>query len=203
MSREDRKVRVGRVVTTKMTNTVVVAVQWQKRHTLYRKPQRRITKFFAHDGDNKCSLGDLVKIEETRPISRNKRWRVVDILERRDVAEVKPMELDQEILGAHQRGGQALQGETSPEKGAVAVAQAEEAAVETEEPAAEPIAQAEETPVQTEEPPADAAEEEPVAQAEEASEEAAEENIPEVEEEKAQQLDDEDSSETKEAEAKE
>ena len=98
MSKERRKVRVGRVVSSKMDKTIIVAVQWQTRHPLYRKAQRRITKFYAHDGANNCTLGDLVRIEETRALSRLKGWRLLEILERREVAEVKPLELDLPIL---------------------------------------------------------------------------------------------------------
>ena len=98
MDRERWKVRVGRVVSTKMHETVVVAVRWQQRHRLYKKSIRRITKFYAHDADNKCRLGDSVRIQETRPISRTKHWIVLNIIERREVAEVKPIDLEQNIL---------------------------------------------------------------------------------------------------------
>ena len=104
MARERRKVRVGRVVGDKMDKTVVVAVGWQKRHRLYRKSLRRIAKFYAHDKDNQCRLGDLVRIEETRPLSHMKRWRVLAIVERREVAEVKPIELDAGILSEESDG---------------------------------------------------------------------------------------------------
>jgi small subunit ribosomal protein S17 len=98
MARETRKKRQGRVVRNTMDKTVIVAVEWRQRHPLYRKSVRRVTRFFAHDGDNRCRLGDVVRIEETRPISRLKRWRVIQILERHEVAEVKPIELDQPVL---------------------------------------------------------------------------------------------------------
>ena len=93
-----RKDRIGRVIGDKMEKTVIVAVRWQQRHRLYRKGLRRITKFYAHDGDGRCRLGDLVRIQETRPISLMKRWRVIDILERKEVVDVKPIELDEGIL---------------------------------------------------------------------------------------------------------
>ena len=98
MAKERRKVRVGEVISSKMDKTIVVAVRWRQRHPLYGKAVPRISKFYAHDGENTCRLGDLVRIEETRPISRLKHWRVVDIVERRDIAEVKPEELDREVL---------------------------------------------------------------------------------------------------------
>ena len=98
MAKERRKVRVGEVISNKMDKTIVVAVRWRQRHPLYGKAVPRISKFYAHDGENTCRLGDLVRIEETRPISRLKHWRMVDIVERRDIAEVKPEELDREVL---------------------------------------------------------------------------------------------------------
>ena len=98
MARETRKKRQGRVVRNSMDKTVIVAVEWRRRHPLYRKSVRRLTRFFAHDGENRCRLGDVVRIEETRPISRLKRWRVIQIVERHEVAEVKPIELDQPVL---------------------------------------------------------------------------------------------------------
>lgn len=98
MSKERRKQRVGRVIGTKMADTVVVAVEWQQRHPIYNKAQKRSTKFYAHDGESQCAVGDLVRIQETRPISRLKRWRVTNVIERREVAEIKPAELDREML---------------------------------------------------------------------------------------------------------
>ncbi len=98
MAKELQKVRVGRVVSDKMDKTVIVSIQWQQRHRLYKKSMRRITKFFAHDGENQCKVGDLVRIQETRPLSLNKHWRVLEILDRREVADVKPTELDEGSL---------------------------------------------------------------------------------------------------------
>lgn len=77
-----RVTKVGRVVSNKMAKTVVVAVDYLKPHPLYRKILRRTHKFHAHDEENACQIGDLVRIEETRPLSRTKRWRVVEIVER-------------------------------------------------------------------------------------------------------------------------
>ena len=98
MAQGRQKVRVGRVVSGKMDQTVVVAIRWQQRHRLYKKNIRRITKLYAHDKDNRCRLGDMVRIQETRPLSRTKRWRVIDIVERLDLAEVKPIDLDESVL---------------------------------------------------------------------------------------------------------
>lgn len=77
-----RKVRIGRVVSDKMEQTVVVAVESMVRHPLYGKTMRRTTKFKAHDQNNECGVGDMVEIMETRPLSKEKRWRVTKILEK-------------------------------------------------------------------------------------------------------------------------
>ncbi len=77
-----RKTRIGRVVGDKMDKTAVVAVETMVRHALYGKIMRRTTKFKAHDPNNECGVGDTVEIMETRPISKEKRWRVVQILEK-------------------------------------------------------------------------------------------------------------------------
>jgi small subunit ribosomal protein S17 len=94
MAEERRKVRIGRVVSNKMQKTVVVAVEWRQRHPLYGKAMRRVTKFYAHDEYGRCKVGDLVKIVETRPLSKLKRWRVVEIILRKEAPEVKPVELE-------------------------------------------------------------------------------------------------------------
>lgn len=77
-----RKVVTGKVVSDKMDKTVVVAVETLVRHPLYQRITRRTRKFKAHDEKNSCRIGDKVKLMETRPLSKEKRWRVVDILER-------------------------------------------------------------------------------------------------------------------------
>ena len=80
--RNSRKTRVGVVVSDKMDKTVVVAVRDTFRHPLYGKTQRRLTKYKAHDDANTCGVGDLVRISETRPLSKTKRWRVAEVLEK-------------------------------------------------------------------------------------------------------------------------
>ena len=75
-----RKIKLGQVVSNKMDKTVVVAVESYRPHPIYKKAVRRIKKFKAHDEQNTCHIGDMVKIEETRPLSKEKRWRVVEIL---------------------------------------------------------------------------------------------------------------------------
>jgi len=77
-----QKIKIGRVVSDKMDKTVVVAVEELVRHPLYKKTIRRTKKFKAHDENNSCRTGDVVKIVETRPLSKEKRWRVVEIIER-------------------------------------------------------------------------------------------------------------------------
>lgn len=80
--RNQRKVRTGKVVSDKMDKTVVIAVTRQFAHPLYKKIIKRTKKFHAHDENNECGVGDLVRIMETRPLSKLKRWRVVSILEK-------------------------------------------------------------------------------------------------------------------------
>lgn len=80
--RNMRKVQVGRVVSDKMDKTVVVAIETLVRHPLYGKIVKRTKKFKAHDEENTCRVGDKVRVMETRPLSKEKRWRVVEILER-------------------------------------------------------------------------------------------------------------------------
>ncbi|NTV63550.1 MAG: 30S ribosomal protein S17 [Oscillochloris sp.] len=75
-------VKVGRVVSNKMEKTVVIEVDYLKPHPLYRKIIRKTNKFHAHDEENACKVGDLVRIEESRPLSRTKRWKVVEIVQR-------------------------------------------------------------------------------------------------------------------------
>ena len=77
-----RKTRMGQVVSDKMDKTVVVAVERLERHPLYKKTIRRTTKFKAHDENNECRIGDQVQIVETRPLSKDKRWRVVSVVKR-------------------------------------------------------------------------------------------------------------------------
>lgn len=79
-----RKTRIGTVVSDKMDKTVVVAVERKVNHPLYKRTMRRTTKFKAHDEGNECRAGDVVRIMETRPLSKQKRWRVVEIVRRAD-----------------------------------------------------------------------------------------------------------------------
>ena len=77
-----RKTRVGKVVSDKMDKTIVVAVEDHVRHPLYKKIVKRTYKLKAHDEHNECKIGDTVKVMETRPLSKDKRWRLVEIMEK-------------------------------------------------------------------------------------------------------------------------
>jgi len=79
-----RKQKVGRVVSNKMDKTIVVAVDYLRPHPIYRKTVRQTHKFYAHDENNQCQIGDQVRIEETRPLSKLKRWRVLEVLGNKD-----------------------------------------------------------------------------------------------------------------------
>lgn len=80
--RNERKIRIGKVVSDKMEKTVVVSVERLVQHPLYSKSIKQTVKFKAHDENNESHIGDTVKIMETRPLSKDKRWRVVEIIER-------------------------------------------------------------------------------------------------------------------------
>ena len=97
MARSMRKVRVGAVVRTNQDKTAIVEMVWKQRHRVYRKQMRRVARFYVHDPENQCRLGDTVRIEETRPISKNKHWRLIAILERRQVADVRPIDLEADV----------------------------------------------------------------------------------------------------------
>jgi small subunit ribosomal protein S17 len=84
--REQHRQQVGRVISNKMDKTVVVTVERVTRHRLYGKVVRRVKKYKAHDEHNECQIGDEVRIIESRPLSREKRWRVVEIIERAERA---------------------------------------------------------------------------------------------------------------------
>ena len=82
MERNLRKTRVGKVVSDKMDKTIVVAIEDNVKHPLYKKIVKRTYKLKAHDENNECNIGDRVKVMETRPLSRDKRWRLVEIIEK-------------------------------------------------------------------------------------------------------------------------
>ena len=155
MSFESRKTKIGRVVRDNMDKTVVVTVDRRRSHRLYKKSINVRKKYVVHDAQNEASIGDLVSLIESRPMSRTKRWRLLDIIEKVDLAEVTPedIKLAEDVQKAQK---------TAPEP----VAEVEEEPVaEAEE---EPVAEVEETPVaEAEEEPSAEVEEEPVAEVEE------------------------------------
>ena len=82
MERNLRKERIGVVVSNKMDKSIVVAVERKEKHPMYGKFVKKTTKFVAHDEKNECSIGDTVRIMETRPVSKTKNWRLVEIVEK-------------------------------------------------------------------------------------------------------------------------
>ena len=93
-----QKIRVGRVVSDKMNKTVVVAVETSKRHPLYKKTIKRSAKYKAHDERKQCQLGDIVRIIETRPLSKQKRWRVTEIIAKGEAVKLQPEEITETRL---------------------------------------------------------------------------------------------------------
>ncbi len=91
---EKKKTRFGRVLSNRMDKTVVVEVEIRRRHPRYKKVVRYKTRFKAHDEGNTCGIGDMVRIVETRPLSREKRWRVDSVLTKAEIVEVKPEEIE-------------------------------------------------------------------------------------------------------------
>jgi len=81
-----------------MDRTAVVEMVWKKRSRLYRKQVRQLARFMVHDPENKCLVGDTVRIEETRPISKSKHWRLMEILSRRQVADVRAIDLESDAV---------------------------------------------------------------------------------------------------------
>ncbi len=92
-----RQQKVGRVTSDKMQKTIVVAVETLKRHPIYKRTYRQTVKFKAHDEQNDARIGDIVRIEETRPLSKDKRWRLVEILQQAN--QVTPVEQAAQQLG--------------------------------------------------------------------------------------------------------
>ncbi|MBI5285384.1 MAG: 30S ribosomal protein S17 [Chloroflexi bacterium] len=125
------KLQTGTVVANKMDKTVVVRIDRHKRHRLYGKTIRVTRRYKAHDEKNECRLGDIVKIAETRPLSREKRWRVVEVVVKGDVAEVAPREIGAHILEETRAAAEA-------EAAARAAAEAAAAPAAEEAPAVEP-----------------------------------------------------------------
>ena len=95
--RPNQKILIGVVVSDKMDKTVVVSVERAKRHPLYGKTLRRSKRYKAHDEANVCKLGDTVRLVETRPLSKEKRWRVVEIMQHKEVADIQPSLIGAEV----------------------------------------------------------------------------------------------------------
>ena len=93
MEEAKHKSMIGTVIGDTMNKTVIVSVDAPKRHPLYNKTMKRIKKYYAHDETNECKTGDRVRIEETRPMSKLKRWRVREIVTKGKVADIKPTEI--------------------------------------------------------------------------------------------------------------
>ena len=82
MERNLRKERIGKVVSNKMTKSITVAIERKVKHPIYGKFMKKTTKLMAHDEQNTAGIGDMVRVSETRPLSKNKRWRLVEIIEK-------------------------------------------------------------------------------------------------------------------------
>ena len=91
---KNRKKRVGHVISNKMNQTAVVVVETRRPHRLYKRIVKQMSKFMAHDENNECQIGDTVQIMEHRPISKEKRWIVTDIISRKEVVEVPYTEIE-------------------------------------------------------------------------------------------------------------
>jgi len=89
-----RKQRIGTVISAKMQKSIIVAVSWSIRHKVYRKSIARVSRFMAHDESGQARAGDVVRIEETRPLSARKRWRLVEVIKKGDLAELRPEDID-------------------------------------------------------------------------------------------------------------
>jgi small subunit ribosomal protein S17 len=90
---EKRKIRIGKVIGDKMNKTVIVAVNTPWRHPVYNKTVRRVIKYYVHDEKKESKTGDTVRIIETRPISKLKRWRIAEVVIKAEVADIKPSEI--------------------------------------------------------------------------------------------------------------
>ena len=118
------KLQTGTVVSNKMDKTVVVRIDRHKRHRLYGKTIRETRRYKAHDEKNECRLGDIVKIAETRPLSREKRWRVVEVVVKGDVAELAPREIGAHIIEETKAAAEAEAAARAAEAAAKAAASA-------------------------------------------------------------------------------
>lgn len=140
------KLQTGIVVSNKMDKTVVVRIDRSKRHRLYGKTLRVTQRYKAHDELNECRLGDVVKIAETRPLSREKRWRVVEVVTKGDVAEVAPREIGASLLEETRAAAAAASATRAEARAQAEAAAAREAEAESARAAADEPADAERAP---------------------------------------------------------
>ena len=177
MAKSMRKVRVGAVVRTNQDKTAIVEMVWKQRHRLYRKQMRRVARFYVHDPENQCRLGDTVRIEETRRISKNKHWRLMEILERKQIAEVRPIDLETDVA-PEMTQPRILAAEARAEATAAEASEEPESEVVEEEPEAEektPEDEAAEDEPAADEPQEDEAEDDESSDSEELDEQEKEE----------------------------
>jgi small subunit ribosomal protein S17 len=121
----NRKSRVGTVVSDVNDKTIVVEIVRQAPHRIYRKVIRRTKRYHVHDPANQATVGDVVRIEECRPISKTKRWQLAEVLTERQVAEIAPEKLDEELVEEFQRS--AAHAEEAQEREAAETTDAGEA----------------------------------------------------------------------------
>jgi small subunit ribosomal protein S17 len=93
-----KKTKMGQVLSNKMDKTVVVSVESYRHHPIYKKTVRNVVKYKAHDENNECAIGDTVRIVETRPLSKEKRWRVSEIIIKAAALDVKPEEIEPKLV---------------------------------------------------------------------------------------------------------
>jgi small subunit ribosomal protein S17 len=178
-----RKILEGTVVSDKMENTVLVSVEERMRHRLYKKTVKRQRRFMAHDEELRPQMGDRVRIVEARPMSRHKRWLVIEVVERAELPEVAAESIDLELLGEvktpveEETAAPAAVASAEPVAGAAVEEPVVEAAAESEavseeiaEPEAEPEAE-EVVPMETPEEPVEEVAKEPVATEEDSKDE--------------------------------
>lgn len=127
-----RKVREGTVVSDKMQKTVLVAVESNIRHPLYKKIVRRVRRFMAHDEAEDARLGDRVRIVESRPLSRRKRWRVVEVLSRAELPELAAESIDLDLIGEVKKEEPETAVAASAPEAPIVEARTDEAAIEGE-----------------------------------------------------------------------
>ncbi|MBI2723914.1 MAG: 30S ribosomal protein S17 [Chloroflexi bacterium] len=118
------KLQTGIVISNKMDKTVVVRIDRQKRHRLYGKSIKVTQRYKAHDEKNECRLGDIVRISETRPLSREKRWRVVEVVTKGDVAELAPRDIGASIIEETRAAAAAARAEAASRSASAAPADA-------------------------------------------------------------------------------